>query len=58
MCMYTDDYFQISFPNFINDREMFEKSEGPLTRFCVYVLVDNFDTSKSLGFTLPAFPLV
>ena len=56
--MYADDYFQISFPNFINDREMFEKSEGPLTRFCVYVLVDNFDTSKSLGFTLPAFPLV
>ena len=56
--MYTGDYVQISFPDFINDCEMFEKSEGPLTRLCVYVLVDNFDTSKSLGFTLPVFPLV
>ena len=42
LCMYTGDYFQIPFPDFINDHEIFEKSEGPLTRSCVYVLVDNF----------------
>ena len=42
LCVYTGDYFQIPFPDFINGHEIFEKSEGPLTRLCVHVLVDNF----------------
>ena len=42
LCVYTSDYFQIPFPDFINDHEIFEKSEGPLTVLCVYVPVDNF----------------
>lgn len=36
------DYFHFPFPDFINDHEAFEKSEEPLTRLCMYVLVDIF----------------